>query len=57
MSEYPYRDDYERESTKKYEDVYTPEEIDLSKQLYEVGSDKEVWKIIFGPTQSGPSNN
>jgi len=35
MSEYKYRSDYEREKTQKYEGVYTPEEIELNKKLYE----------------------
>lgn len=35
MSEYKYKNDYEREHTQKFEDVYTPEEIELNKKLYE----------------------
>lgn len=35
MGEYQYRNDYEREKTQKYEDIYTSEEIELNKKLYE----------------------
>ena len=35
MSDYNYTDDYEREYTKKYEGIYTSEEIELNKKLKE----------------------
>lgn len=35
MAEYKYRNDYEREYTRKYEGTYTPEEIELNKMLKE----------------------
>ena len=35
MGEYEYTNDYEREHTQKYEGIYTPEEIELNKKLYE----------------------
>lgn len=35
MGEYEYRNDHEREATQKYEGLYTPEEIELNKKLYE----------------------
>lgn len=33
MSEYKYKNDYEKEETQKYEGTYTPEEIELNKKL------------------------
>ena len=41
MSEYQYRDEYERKETQKYEGAYTSEETELNKKLYEECS-KEV---------------
>ena len=35
MIEYKYINEAEREWTQKYEGVYTPEEIELNKQLYD----------------------
>ena len=35
MGGYEYTNDYEREHTQKYEGIYTPEEIELNKKLYE----------------------
>lgn len=35
MSEYNYRNDYERECAQKYEGAYTPEEAELNKKLYD----------------------
>lgn len=34
MPEYNYRNEYERESTQKYEGAYSPEEIELNKALF-----------------------
>ena len=35
MGEYEYTNDYEREHTQKYEGIYTPEEIELNKKLFD----------------------
>ena len=42
MSEYNYRNDYEREETQKYEGAYTSEEIALNKELYEECSKESI---------------
>lgn len=46
MSEYKYANEYEEQETKKYEGLYTSEEIALNKQLYEECS-KEVLNLAF----------
>ena len=35
MGEYEYTNDYEREHTQKYEGIYTSEEIELNKKLFD----------------------
>ena len=42
MSEYKYRNDYERKKTQQFEGTYTAEEIELNKKLYEECSKKTV---------------
>jgi len=42
MSEYTYKNDFERERTGKYEGAYSPEEIELNKKLYEACSKDEI---------------
>lgn len=42
MSEYQYKNDFEREETQKHEGIYTYEEIELNKKLYEECSKKVI---------------
>ena len=42
MSEYKYINDYEREETQKYEDTYTPAEIELNKKLFDACAEEHI---------------
>ena len=42
VMEYKYMNDYEREQTQKYEGIYTDEEVELNKRLYEECSKENI---------------
>ena len=49
MSEFKYRNDYERDETQKYEGIYTSQEIELNKKLFDECSKEHIdfqWVIL-----------